>query len=90
MDQNLPRAAELHLRMSREEYLEWANSPSTQKILAFLGQIHEQWSQNILARGTLRLNSVEATALETAHQLGLTEGLSLVLSLKDQFPEEEG
>ena len=86
---NQEHLKELHLAVTTEELEEWLHLPTTCKVLDFLGQIHKSFLKQVELGATLNHNSVEATAMQTTALLGKAYGVSLVLNLKDELPQEE-
>ncbi len=83
------RGQELLATITKEELVDWLHHPTTVKVHGFLDRILQQWSKDLVEGATLKLNSVEATAMQTTMLSARISGLRLALSLKDELNQEE-
>jgi hypothetical protein len=62
-------------------------NPTTAKIIRYFTDLSDLYELQLINGSTLRTESVEQTALETATLLGNIQGLRQFLSIKDQITE---
>jgi hypothetical protein len=79
---------EIVLEMTPEQLAEWKQQDSTKAVFRFLRLIREDLKELLAGAHSLDLQSVEATALQTARLVGEVSGLDHLLELRSQEPEE--
>ena len=66
--------------LTKDQLAEWKSNLSTREIFKILNKDLQEMKNSLLQEGTLSRESVEATAINTAHLLGEIRGLEHVLN----------
>ena len=73
--------------MTREDYELWKNMPQTQEIMGKINEAITRHAENLANGFTLRTESAEATAIETAKAVGTIQGMGEIFS--EDFVDQE-
>ena len=71
--------------MKIEEWEEWSNSPLTKEFRESVVRELEEMAQDGRLSPMFHPDSVDRTALATAHRAGLVEGAEVVLGMMDEY-----
>jgi hypothetical protein len=78
------------LNLTPEALAEWKQYPQTLEVFRFLREVKENFRGQLERGETLKLNSVEHTALLTSKLLGQIYGVNLTLDLQPPEPMPGG
>ena len=75
--------------MSKEEFLDWRNNLTTIKVFRLLTNLRDQYQNQLVKGASLKMNSVEETALQTCALLHMISGLNKILEIDIDSTEED-
>ena len=74
--------------VTKDELSLWKQHPITAKVLQVVQEAANHYRSQLLKGQTLNYNSAEVTAMRTTEALGAIYGLSSILEIQAQQPEE--